>query len=188
MASPRLGESEAIRGQSHSPSQRDASLSSIEISGLRPVAAGVVRGSGSFLEIAPEVPRAVRFLDWSASWCCRLEKTLFWSRSVDHDRPPNRTAMVWCTRMSALPWELTIKRGEHVSRSRRIVRRPRAGEPCPEPLRRDNTVACREPIQMDPRRSTATGNPIRSTEPPVIRPTHSKALCGEFNRPARTPF
>ena len=116
MASPRLGESEAIRGQSHSPSQRDASLSSIEISGLRPVAAGVVRGSGSFLEIAPEVPRAVRFLDWSASWCCRLEKTLFWSRSVDHDRPPNRTAMVWCTRMSALPWELTIKRGEHVAR------------------------------------------------------------------------
>ena len=116
MASPRLGESEAIRGQSHSPSQRDASLSSIEISGLRPVAAGVVCGSGSFLEIAPEVPRAVRFLDWSASWCCRLEKTLFWSRSVDHDRPPNRTAMVWCTRMSALPWELTIKRGEHVAR------------------------------------------------------------------------
>jgi len=168
MASPRLGESEAIRGQSHSPSQRDASLSSIEISGLRPVAAGVVRGSGNFLEIAPEVPRAVRFLDWSASWCCRLEKTLFWSRSVDHDRPPNRTAMVWCTRMSALPWELTINRGEHVARSRRIVRQPRAGEPCPEPLRRDNTAVCREPIQMDPRRSTATGNPIRSTEPPVI--------------------
>src|SRR5208283_4788503 len=173
MASPRLGESEAIRGQSHSPSQRDASLSSIEISGLRPVAAGVVRGSGNFLEIAPEVPRAVRFLDWSASWCCRLEKTLFWSRSVDHDRPPNRTAMVWCTRMSALPWELTINRGEHVARSRRIVRQPRAGELCPEPLRRDNTAVCREPIQMDPRRSTATGNPSRSTEPPVIRPTRS---------------
>jgi hypothetical protein len=94
MASPRLGESEAIRGQSHSPSQRDASLSSIEISGLRPIAAGVVRGSGGFLEIAPEVPRAIRFLDWSASWCCHLEKTLFWSRSVAHDRPPNRTAVV----------------------------------------------------------------------------------------------
>src|SRR5271165_540111 len=77
MASPRLGESEAIRGQSHSPSQRDASLSSIEISGLRPVAAGVVCGSGGFLEIAPEVPRAVRFLDWSASWCCHLERLFF---------------------------------------------------------------------------------------------------------------
>src|SRR5208282_5962600 len=61
MASPRLGGSEAIRGQSHSPSQRDASLSSIEISGLRPVAAGAVRGSGSLLGIAPEVPRAVGF-------------------------------------------------------------------------------------------------------------------------------
>src|SRR5271166_4736567 len=82
MASPRLGESEAIRGQSHSPSQRDASLSSIEISGLRPVATGVVRGSGGFLEIAPEVPRAIRFLDWSASWCCHLERT---SLSPAHD-------------------------------------------------------------------------------------------------------
>ncbi len=159
MASPRPGESEAIPGQSHSPSQRDASLSSIEISGLRPVASGVARGSGGFLEIAPEVPRAICFLDWSASWCRHLEKTLSWSLSVDHDRSPNRTAMVWCTRMSALPWELIIKRGEHVAPSRRIVRRPRAGEPCPEPLRRDNTAVCREPIQMDPRRSTATGNP-----------------------------
>src|SRR5271157_130395 len=91
--------------------------------------------------------------------------------------------MVWCTRMSALPWELTIKRGEHVSRSRRIVRRPRAGEPCPEPLRRDNTVACREPIQMDPRRSTATGNPIRSTEPPVIRrPTLKPCAANSTDR------
>src|SRR5208283_2337199 len=54
-----------IRGQSHSPSQRDASLSSIKISGLRLAAAGAVRGSGSLLGIAPEVPRAVRFLDWS---------------------------------------------------------------------------------------------------------------------------
>src|SRR5208282_1559946 len=95
MASPRLGGSEAIRGQSHSPSQRDASLSSIEISGLRPVAAGAVRGSGSLLGIAPEVPRAVRFLDWSASCCRHLEKSLFWSHSVDHDRSPNRTGLVF---------------------------------------------------------------------------------------------
>src|SRR5271157_2825291 len=95
MASPRLGGSEVIRGQSHSPSQRDASLSSIEISGLRPVAAGAVRGSGSLLGIAPEVPRAVRFLDWSASCCRHLEKSLFWSHSVDHDRSPNRTGLVF---------------------------------------------------------------------------------------------
>jgi len=37
-----------------------------------------------------------------------------------------RIERVWCSRISALPWEFTIKRGEHAAASRRIVRRPRA--------------------------------------------------------------